>query len=54
MINSSLFPKEHHVIYRETNRKYRHEIYNLILYRAVDTPNSTSYYDTDFLVEMYV
>lgn len=54
LIENTLNPQEHKILFRETARKHRLEIYEMHTYRHEIRENADSYYETDFLCEQYI
>jgi len=54
LIDNTLNPKEHKILFRDTARKHRLEIYEMHTYKHEIRENANSYYETDFLCEQYV
>lgn len=54
LIENTLNPLEHKILFRETARKHRLEIYEMHTFRNEIRENANSYYETDFLCEQYI
>lgn len=54
IIQNTLNPQEHKILFRETARKHRLEIYEMHTYKYEIRENANSYYETDFLCEQYI
>jgi len=54
LINNTLNPKEHKILFRETARKHTLEIYEMHFFKVENRDNANSYYETDSLCEQYI
>jgi 5-histidylcysteine sulfoxide synthase len=54
LINNTLNPKEHKILFRETARKHRLELYEMYIYKVENRVDANSYYETDSLCEQYI
>jgi len=54
LIENTLNPQEHKILFRETARKHRLEVYEMHTYRHEIRENANSYYETDLLCEQYI
>lgn len=54
LLNNTLNPKEHKILFRETARKHRLEVYEMHIFKVEYRENANSYYETDSLCEQYI
>jgi len=54
LIENTLNPIEHKILFRETARKHRLEIYEMHTFKREKREDANSYYETDFLCEQYI